>query len=398
MRDSCSVGKLVAVALGLALAFPARADEPSASADSPPPAEPTRPAVLVRVASSPEEVGRLALLLEELLGRLKVPVVIQAEAEVDPVGGPRGRSLALVSIDLSPPDRALCTVEDGQGRVRMERREVVGTASRAILLDDVAHLVQASVESLLAEHTDSLAAPQPGPRPTSPPKAPAMADRPQPTPPSRAKNTPPAIRQVLPVRGRPLSTTEQHGRPDWGLDVAAMLGFHGVAETAPMVVGAAAATHAGYRRGNLHPGGWLSLEYRLPFDIDQSSLPPSAQVLAPRVLFAMDFYFRRPWSLGAAIGGGVDRFQIEYGFEAIGQPPRRLSVTRVVPVLATFSVVRLGIARNVHLLSLWGIEVDLEHPDLEIRHDRRRAARPWPVRPALMLGMAFTPLGVEAFE
>jgi hypothetical protein len=170
-----------------------------------------------------------------------------------------------------------------------------------------------------------------------------------------------------------------------------------VADSAPLVPGAALATEVAYRRGPLRPGAWLSAEYRLPFDIDRSPLAPRAQMVSLRALPSLDLYQRRPWILGVALGGGIDVFRVDHGVEQSGEPPTRLSATRANPVLAGFLVARLVLVQNVCLTSFWGVEFDLDRQDLEVRQDRHRDAGPWPVRPGVMLGIGFTPLGPDPF-
>jgi hypothetical protein len=352
----------------------------------------------VRVAGTEREIARLALSLDELLGRLALQVVVEPYAGAE-LGQPRAtQALARVSIDLTQPDRAVCTMEDNSGTVRMDRRAVMRTGSRSILLDEVAHVVQAAVENLLAERTAAEQATADGSEPAALPAPTASDVRPEPGPPPTGATVSVAGIDGSRTRSRPVPMPRSEEPPAWGLDIAALLGLHAVADTALLVAGGAVATHVAYRRGALHPGGWISAEYRLPFDIDQSSLPPQAQTVALRALPAVDFYHRRPWALGVALGGGIDVFRVDHGFEEPGEPPTRLSATRVVPVLASFFTARHRLAENVELVSLWGFDLDLRQPDLEVRRDRRPGIQPWRMRPGLMLGIAFTPLGAEPFD
>jgi hypothetical protein len=345
------------------------------------------------VAGTEEEIARLALSLDELLGRLGLLVVVESHAGAEPARATQ--ALARVSIDLTQPDRAACTVGDDSGAVRMDRREIMRRGSRAVLLDEVAHVVQAAVENLLAERTSPEQATAGGRRPTAPPAPTAGDVRLEPAPVATV-SVARSDGSAMPSRAVPAPRSEQ--RPAWGFDVAALLGLHAVADSALLVAGGAVATHAAYRRGALHPGGWFSAEYRLPFDIDRSPLPPRAQTVALRALPAVDLYHRRPWALGVALGGGIDVFRVDHGFEEPGAPPTRLGATRVVPVLTSFFTARHRLAENVELVSLWGFDLDLSHPDLEVRHDGRGGVSPWRVRPGLMLGIAFTPLGADPFD
>ncbi|MBW2457669.1 MAG: hypothetical protein JRI68_24405 [Deltaproteobacteria bacterium] len=61
-------------------------------------------------------------------------------------------------------------------------------------------------------------------------------------------------------------------------------------------------------------------------------------------------------------------------------------------------VLHVAVVDNVQLAALAGIDVDPSRPGLEVRRELPEEARPWVVRPSLMVGASFTLFGTEPFE
>jgi hypothetical protein len=173
---------------------------------------------------------------------------------------------------------------------------------------------------------------------------------------------------------------------------------HDKSDAAPVVFGGAAVAHVSHRSGDIHLGAWLTAEYRLPFDVERSDFPSTAQTVALRAAPCIDIYHRRPWSVGMAFGGGLDIFRVNHSFRKDGELPEHSSNTKIVTVVATLAVLRVRLAQNVHLTSLAGIESDLARPALDDEQGHQRPTTLWPLHPSLMLGLTFTPLGAEPFE
>lgn len=346
--------------------------------------------VEVVVTASPEEARRLAQLLEELLGRLKLTVVVHLEnsagsaSSVGDHGLAHGHGLAHVVVELTDAGRALCTIRNAEGRLRMERREVSGATSRAILLDEVAHLIHAAVESLLAEGTaPAVAAPATAEPPRSASnRAPAAPTAPTATPPQPAR----------PVRTAADATEDNTPHPAFGFDVGSLVGLRGVADDMPLVFGVAATAHASYRNGSVHPGGWLSADYRLPFAVDRFT---TAQITALRALPSLDFYSTRPWSVGIALGLGIDIYRIEHSLDSAAEKAADLSRSETIAVLAVFGVARYRLMEGLHLVSFAGLELDTEHANVAFYRNQNDPSELGLVHPTFLLGLGYTPLGAE---
>jgi hypothetical protein len=171
-----------------------------------------------------------------------------------------------------------------------------------------------------------------------------------------------------------------------------------MADNAGLVFGATGALSTGYRQGPWRFGGWLTAEYRVPFDIDDSEASPRAQAVALRTFPTVGLLQSSAVALDLGVGGGIDIFSVDYRLaDAQGQGTRQTS-TKIAPIFTSMLVFHLALVDNVQVSALAGIDVDPSRPGLEVRHGLSDEAQPWVVRPALMLGASFTLLGTEPFE
>jgi hypothetical protein len=173
--------------------------------------------------------------------------------------------------------------------------------------------------------------------------------------------------------------------------MGAMVGLHGVADAAPLVFSVARAVHGSLGRGVLSPGGWLSAQYRPPFEVERRQW----STIALRLLPSTDIYQRHPWSAGIALGGGIDLYRVDNGSEEGPMSRTEFDGDETVPVLSALCVMRLRVAQNLHLVSFAGLDFDLSHPDVESSRDRGGSLRTWVVHPTLMLGLTWAPFGTE---
>ena len=240
------------------------------------------------------------------------------------------------------------------------------SSSRAVLLDESAHVVQATVESLLAERAKS---------------EPALGRR-LPTPPG-------------PSASELAAEPKPSARPELGLDLALLSGLHASGPDALAVPGAGVGLNFAHRASAVRPGAWFLAEYRFPFDIDDSGFPPQAQTLALRLVPSLDLARSSRVALQLGLGGGLDRFHITHAIEDREGHARRSNGTRVAGVFTGLLALRVGLVENVQFSALLAADFDPSPPDLEVRPRYPEQHRPWAVRPGLMLGISFTPIGAQ---
>jgi len=411
VRSRSLLSAIASVIVAISPYTVARAAPPPTSTTPRPPAGDTPDAekvVSVIVAGSAADAAHLDKALRELLGRMGVTASLRRVDRVDE-GARRAEGPAVVAsvlIDVTGVDQAVVTVIDPASDAAVVRRVLKRTASHQVLLEETAHVVHGAVESVLSGRSTG-ADPQPdrtgqvsAAEPTSanePPAAavaataPTVAEQSRPPP---ALNSPPA------ATGRPdgASVALREERAAWGIDAGALLGGHGISDSAGVVFGAGVALSAGYRHGPLRPGGWFTAEYRVPFDIDDSGASPRAQAVALRTFPTIDLLHTQLLTLQLGVGGGIDIFSIDHRFEDQQGRGKRQQTTKVAPTLTSMLVLWLRLVENVQLVTLAGIDVDLSRPSLEVRQNRSEEAKPWVVRPSLLLGASFTLGGTQPFD
>jgi len=339
--------------------------------------------VVVSVVAEQADADALEATLVELLGRLDVGLRLSRVDELDtPSGKPSpadSGTLARVWVDLNlhQPKAVSVVIEDARSAKVATRRELTVTAPKAVLLEQVAHMIHATIESLL--HAEPVAPPAP-PEPPEPPEP----VPPQPVPPPVA---PPAVK----TKATPAEP------PSWGLDAAPLVGLHVHSDHSGAVIGMGGAMAVGYRRGLLRPTGWLTAEYRLAFDTDEGGAPPQAHTLALRLFPTIDI-FRFPMvALHVGVGAGLDVFFVEHRIEDSRGHGKRDKATHLSPVIIGGLITRVRIVDNVQFIGAVAADFDLHTPTLEVPRSTRGASEPWIVRPAIMLGLSFSLAGSGPF-
>lgn len=377
----------------------------NASAGEPQPLDPEgvtpdasspRPIVVVSVAGTAAEAAKLERALDELLGRLDATLALQLVDRLDQSPAPPPEETAAwVGIDVTAEQRAVVTVIGRATGVPALWRVLERSGSREILLEETAHVVHTAVEGVLAARPT---APQPAPAtPPGPGSAHPLPSPPQPVPP------PPVGQRDRPNTAAPPDRRSPVGGPPppdarWGLDAAALLAGHGIADNAGVVFGATGALSSGYRHGPWRFGGWLTAEYRVPFDIDDSETSPRAQAVALRAYPTIGLVQTESLALDLGVGGGIDIFTVDYRLAEANGPGQRQTSTKISPIVAAMLVFQVALVDNVQLTTLAGIDIDASRPQLEVRRELPGDARPWVVRPTLMVGVSFTMVGTEPFE
>ncbi|MBW2457668.1 MAG: hypothetical protein JRI68_24400 [Deltaproteobacteria bacterium] len=312
MRAASSIGALAWAAAVLVMAATSAAqpaDGPTGPDPQGQPGDRSRPVVAVSVAGDEAAAEALERALTELLGRLNASLSLRrVEGLNQAPERPPEQAAAWVGIDVSHPDRAVVTVVDRAAGAATVWRVLERRTSRQILLDEAAHVVHAAVESLLSGQRANggqagTTAPPDGA--SAPPAVTGSPAVPAPASPAHAPRT-------APLPPAPVAAPPPPERPLWGLDAAALLAGHGMADNAGLVFGAAGALSAGYRQGPWRFGGWLTAEYRVPFDVDDSETSPRAQAVALRTFPTMGLLQTPALSLDLGVGGGIDIFTVDY--------------------------------------------------------------------------------------
>ncbi len=365
--------------------------------------------VRVVIAGNDKDATGLVSSLSELLSRIGARLDIARVERVDIFDGALSvktpGTFATAWVDLTDPQRAtLVLVEGSSGRI-VARRSVVRGAKADIATEELAHIIQASVEDLVAE-----APPPPTASIAPPPVASASAAPPPPAaqgasaaPPSAAATTePPASGATqLTVTGSDHDSAKVEGASRYGVDVGAFFVGRGFGGDSNVVIGGGGLGMLRLGRGALHPAIALSGAYHVPFEGSGNLVKVRASALSLRLAGAAEYEVtpRFVVSLGPELG--TDVFFVTP--QALTVPDDRVNgtTTDASPVLGGVLGARYAVTHGAEMFLTFGLDVDLK-PHRYVVHDGHDVAEvaflPARVRPSLSLGFDFTVAGRASGE
>jgi hypothetical protein len=334
----------------------------SAAQNAEPTANPTRArrVVTLEATGAFEQGAVLQDTLRELLGRLGLSVDARGTAPPDDV-------LAYVRIDHDEAG-ANVSVRDARKSGEPARKRVPRSDSTAVFREALAHVVLGAVEPLT---TDDAAKPRPEP--------------------PEARPTPPASPPASPAR-RP-APREESASP-WAFGVGTAGGGTTLGSTSGFVVAIGGGVSLAHR-GGLNPTVTLAGRYAFPFDGGDDVVQAHVNVTSLRLTPEIEVL--RAGAFGLALGAGL-------GVDVLGVTPRspvlpasRLgpSTTRADPVIAPSVMAKLALAKNVDVVLLVAVDVDLARPSWVSDAGGTRTAvfAPARARPFVGIGLDFTVAG-----
>jgi hypothetical protein len=345
---------------------PAHADVASAE-----PPE-SRGYVELTVQGPDDQAASLGATLRELLARLGLDLHIvgaSALATGSGVAQAAGLLRARVSVDETPADRVdivVTALVRGQPAPPVTRT-LSRADSAAILTEQVAHVVHATLESLLATED---APPVPSPAASAASTASAAAN-------------PGADRSSAPIPA---------GGP--GLAASAFASLRGVASGTGPVLGGGASLGLSVWRGVFRPTFWLSGSYNAPFGEQTTDVAVETTVTSFRGGASVGLVALRGFGLDVGLGAGADLFHTVPGNPS---PNVTLGPTMdlVDPVVASRAEVSIGVAAVARLV----LGVDVDYDLASHRYVTALAGgpssvfEPWPVRPSVRFGLCVPLVG-----
>lgn len=314
-------------------------------------------AVALSFTGGDAEQAQFQASLGELLGRLGLRLDASPEAR-----------LALVEADFSVAGEATIKVSDAAGKVVLLRIIPRGEKP-AVALEAAAHIAYAVVDELKQVER----------------RAPLKAAGPSPLP-------------------DPEVTLEKPRAPSRASDPVA-LELGGYADTriwgggAPFTAGFGLQVEVALALPRLRPALVWSGGYQPPFEVSNDWANLTAHVAALRLFAQLTPVRGDNWRLDAALGAGADVFVTTARSNIL--PPDALGSTRAdaAPIAAAQLVGRFGFARSV---DLWlGAMVDLDLAPrrfvVNVGGTAEELFQPWRVRPAILLGFSFAPVGKEPY-
>ncbi len=356
---------LLATALELGASSVAQADPPAA------PETATRHVVDVVIAGDPDEVLATEGTLRELLRRVGLDLRVTTVDRLPPEHGPSSPDVAARAwIDLRADNGALVEVADARAERAFERRVVAQDGSRAVLIEDVAHVVQAAAESIAAG---------------APPPRPPIRE----TPLRVVAVVPPAAQAPL---ATPDATTPRVQASPWSLALAGFFTAAPYARDAGAVVGAG----AGLRFDAGRFAAWAFGAYHVPFGDDSPPVPLHASVWSVRLVPTFELVDASGFLLEAGAGGGVDVFSISPGATASGVTMLDASRTEASPILTALVAAHVRIGTSARAFVAGTIDWDLDPRRYVLAGASSPLIAPFTVRPGVSIGFSFDVVRAEA--
>jgi hypothetical protein len=320
-------------------------------------AQPAAPPKLVSVtiAGEPQQTQQLQKVLSELLGRLGVSVTytrsedVQIAAALAPeVDAPP--SLARVWVDLRNPKTGTVYIADQADRL-LARQVPRKSPDDEVAREEVAHIVESTVDALLSGGHLGVAADLP---PPAPPPAPVLLPR-------RAATQGANVSLGYEAQAWSASRAPVHG-PFVSIGVFSV-------------------------RKKLRLGVRLSAQMRFPSEIEQPPVGVRLDHGALRLMPEIEVGLGRSWVMKSGIGAGVDMTYVEP--EAAGGGVAQLDGSRWTATPVARALLGVGYApasgRSVALLlagdvDLLGTRYYVDRPDGAVD-----IFRPWRIRPTIAL-------------
>jgi hypothetical protein len=336
---------------------------------SPPTGTESRGFVEVSIKGPPGDASSLSEALRELLARLKLDLRLAPPGDAPVTSAPDDAERARVEVDETPADHVDIVVTEVRHGAPSPPvlRALAKNDSSAILTEQIAHVVHATLESLLATE-DAAAGPPPAPAPAAVPIEPVDRE-----PPAAASERGPGIAATVFASGR------------------------GVATGAGPVLGAGAAVSATAWRGRGRPLVWLSGSYNAPFGEQTADVTVQTTVTSLRAGGSFAVVAAPAFGVDAGVGAGADVFHTVPSPPGVPAPTLTLGPTMdiVDPVVSARVSAGVRVAAGARLV----VAVDLDYDLSQHRYVTAQASthasvfEPWAARPSLLLGLCVPLVG-----
>jgi hypothetical protein len=359
-----------------------------ARADSPPaPSAPTKGYVDLDVRGPDDAAAAVTTALRELLARLGLDLRTAAPPSSPgapaPAFDPQDRAHVIVDESLADQvDIVVIPLQQGHPAPSVTRTLPKG-GSTAILTEQIAHVIHATLESLLTIEAEPL--PQTTPAPTPPPPP---TPTPTPTPPPA-----PSLAPALSPDHPPPPT------PGGGPGLAAMLFAtgSGVTTSSGAVLGGGGEARLSLGRGFVHPSFWLQGSTGASFAERTADVTVQTNVTSLRAGADVSLVSTHLFGVEAGVGAGADVFHavpMDAGSGFALEPTMDL----VDPMFTARALASLRLVAGVRVVAGVDLDVDLDAHRYVTLLDSGAwdsVYRPWSARPTVLLGVCVPLLGGE---
>ncbi len=331
----------------------------------PPPVD----AVDVAIAAD-DEADRQAMkaVVDELIARLQLAATVTFVSSVDaadvitPQAGVEPR-IARAWIDLSRPERATLYLVDRRWERVLIRHVEKMRGHGELAREAIGHILETAVDAL--EHGGRIGI-EPDEVRSRREDAP-----PEPRPPGPA--APFAVGPRIP--------------PRW--ELGALYEGEVYAPRGLVANGPEAAFYIGAPRGAVRPGAWLTVQYRLPIIVDTAPIGVRLDGAAIRTLATLDVAVDARLSIRFGVGAGVDAMRMTPRLESKQGATLSKDQDFVLVVARASAGGVWWVARHLGVVLTVSCDVDPSGTRYAAVVDGAESTvlSPWPVRPALSLGV-----------
>ncbi len=329
-------------------------------------AEAPRPIVAMTFVGPEDDRGAFTASLSELLMRLDVDLAIrQTDAPL-----PKDALLAIVTADWSDALAVTVNIQDADGHVVLVRRLARGN-SPSVVIEAATHIVQSVIEEL-AHPT--------APRLSAPPVLSAAVVLPKPLEPERRE-----------TNGLALSLAGFAGARLFGV---------GPPQGASVAPGGGLRLEVTWAGGSWRPSAFLLVQGQAPFEIKAPEFDLSIQTVPFRLGLGLAAFGGDSWRFNVGLGAGGDVFITTPSSRSL--PDNRVKPQRVdvSAIITGHAAIHFALGRSTDLFLAFNLDVDPSRPRWVAGQGGGPPVtvfNPWPVRPGLLLGFSFTPVGPEPY-
>jgi hypothetical protein len=320
--------------------------------------------VEIKMVAPNENWPALQAVLSELLSRQQVTVRFASIASVDAHQILNEHSndppaVARVWIDLRDPNRVTLYLTGAREDRVLVRHVPLVTRLDEVAREEIAHIVEATVEALLVGGRIDIVADETY----------RKTVKAEPTVPPPSERAPTGV----------------------ALDLAIAYEAQGWSASTPLLHSAALFLGVEARSGSLRPGAWISGEYRFPTTIEGPLVSARLDQGAFRAVATLDWAAAKRWLLGLGIGGGIDLVRVSPSANAGANVDPAPAYFATLPMLRAMGVGRYAFTPRTELFAGIAVDYDLLGTRYLLHQDSRADTpvfQPWRVRPMALIGVA----------
>jgi hypothetical protein len=324
----------------------------------------------VVIVSDAGSAPAMRAVVVELIARLRLAATVTFAPSVNPVElinpvpGAEPR-MARVWIDLSKPDRATLYLVDREWERILIRHVRKMPGHEEIAREAVGHILETAVDALAHGARIGIT------------REDARAE---------------IEKASAPVESGPTSAPAP-AAPGPRLEFGAMYEAELYATGGVVAHGPGGSFYVGRWGGAVRPGGWLTLQYRLPVIVDAAPVGVRLDGATARALAAIDLAVSRWLAVRLAAGAGVDVLHMTPRLEGAPGTTRGTDEDFALVVGRLSGGLSWSPTTGVALVLVVSCDLDPSGSRYVGLVDGSRAAvlTPWPVRPALSVGVSFEP-------